>query len=68
MSSGAKAGIDVVVLIVICLCGGAVAWHFYRRKKGKPLFENDRCHNAIYFSSKEEEEQTGVTIELKDLS
>ena len=58
----------VVVLIVICLCGGAVAWHFYRRRKGKPLFENDGYHNPIYFSSKEEEEQTSVTIELEDLS
>ena len=61
MSSGAKAGISVVVLMVICLCGGAVAWYFYRRKKGKPLFENDGFHNPIYFSSKEEKVHTGVT-------
>ena len=63
MSSGAKAGIAVVVLTVICLCGGAVAWHFYRRKKGKPLFENDGYHNPIYFSSKEEEVKTGITMQ-----
>ena len=63
MSSGAKAGIAVVVLFVICLCGGAVAWHFYRRKKGKPLFENDGYPNPIYFSSKEEEVKTGITMQ-----
>ncbi|XP_044179085.1 uncharacterized protein LOC114946811 isoform X1 [Acropora millepora] len=67
MSSGAKAGISVVVLMVICLCGGAVAWYFYRRKKGKPLFENDGFHNPIYFSSKEEKVLTGVTKQAEDV-
>ena len=67
MSSGAKAGIAVVVLIVISLCGGAVAWYFYRRKTGKPLFKNDGSRNPIYFPSKEEKVQTGLTIELENL-
>ena len=62
MSSGAKAGIAVVV-VVICLCGGAVAWYFYRQKRGKSQFEKDGYH----VPNKEEEVQTGITTKSEDL-
>ena len=66
MSSGAKAGIAVVVF-VICLCGGAVAWYFYRQKRGQSQLEKDGYHIPMFVSSKEEEVQTGITTESEDL-
>ena len=66
MSSGAKAGIAVVVF-VICLRGGAVAWYFYRQKRGQSQLEKDGYHIPMFVSSNEEEEQTGITTESEDL-
>lgn len=63
MSSGAKAGIAVVVF-VICLCGATAAWYFYRKKRGKSQFEKDGYHIPMFSSSKE---QTGITTESESL-
>ena len=52
-----------MVVVVICLCGGAVAWYFYRQKRGKSQLEKDGCH----VPNKEEEVQTGITTKSEDL-
>jgi len=57
LSRGAKAGIALAVLILLGLCGGAVAWFFYRQRKGKHLFDHQQFDNPVYFSTKKEEIQ-----------
>ena len=59
LSRGAQAGISLAVLIFIGLCGGAIAWYF-RRKKGKPLFELQMFNNPIHFSSNKQEVHTDI--------
>lgn len=55
LSAGAKAGIAVGVLLLLGLCGGAVAGWSYRKKKGNHLFDHQQFHNPIYFSSTKQE-------------
>lgn len=50
LSGGAKAGIAIAVLLLFGLCGGAVAWWFYRKRKGN-IFEHQEFDNPVYFSS-----------------
>lgn len=55
LSAGAKAGIAVGVLLLLGLCGGAVAGWSYRKKKGNHLFDHQQFDNPIYFSSTKQE-------------
>ena len=55
LSGGAKAGIAVGVLLLLGLCGGAVAGWSYRKKKGNHLFDHQQFDNPIYFSSTKQE-------------
>jgi len=50
LSGGAKAGIAIGVLLLIGLCGGAVAVWFHRKKKGVNLFDHQQFDNPIYLS------------------
>lgn len=51
LSSGAKAGIAVTVLLLVGLGFGTAAWWFYKHKKGKHLLDNQQFNNPVYFSS-----------------
>lgn len=55
LSGGAKAGIAIAVLLLFGLCGGAVAWWFYRKRKGNIIFEHQEFDNPVYFSSTKQE-------------
>ena len=55
LSAGAKAGIVIAVLLLFGFVAGAVAWWFYRKRKGKHLFEHQQFDNPIYFSSTKQE-------------
>lgn len=58
LSKGAKAGIAVMVVVLLGVCGGAVAWWFYRKRKGKHLFEHQQFDNPVYFSTSKQELKT----------
>ncbi|XP_078378069.1 uncharacterized protein LOC144661244 [Oculina patagonica] len=55
LSRGAKAGIAIAVLLLFGFVVGAVGWWFYRKRKGKHLFEHEQFDNPIYFSSTKQE-------------
>lgn len=55
MSSGAKAGIAIAVLMVLGFCAASVAWWFYRKRKGKLMFEHQEFDNPVYFSTNKQE-------------
>ena len=55
LSAGAKAGIAIAVLLLLGLCGGAVAWWFHRKGKRQHLFDHQQFDNPVYFSSKKQE-------------
>lgn len=55
LSSGAKAGIAIAVLLLFGFVAGAAAWWFYRKRKGRHLFEHQQFDNPIFFSSTKQE-------------
>jgi len=60
LSGGAKAGIALGVLCFLVLCGGAVVWWSYRKKKGTHLFSHQQFDNPVYFSSTKQELHSDV--------
>lgn len=60
LSGGAKAGIALGVLCFLVLCGGAVVWWSYRKKKGTHPFSHQQFDNPVYFSSTKQELHSDV--------
>ena len=54
LSTGATIGIIIGTLLFVLILL-AVAWMFYRRKKGKHQFEPQEFDNPVYFSSSKQE-------------